>query len=219
MDQKEIENDAIKSCTYSYGAGKVLDMVKMQHEMILRERGFSELESNLLFAVAQGGMFSEQRNLDKVLGISRVYVSNMVNDMVNSGLMVKKKSSKNAQSYALALTDDGWREYTWLVTKGKEYDDVMMKGFTQEEKESYVNMSIRMSRNLMDMSGREMSKIMNEHSSYGEEDRRIIISEEDKHYYLDMVKKLRAVNEDNLVSSLGLGKEKSGGEQLVYLSG
>lgn len=89
-----------------------------------------------------------QRDLEEKFGITRSTVSKVVNLMVQKGLIERSPVEYDARLKKLSLTDKSKELLSYMHEDNENMDEVLMRGFSEEEKEQLLDYIHRMKINL-----------------------------------------------------------------------
>lgn len=91
-----------------------------------------------------------QKDIASALDIEPATVSQLLGNMEQAGLVRRSEPSERRRAESVSITDKGREYYEKWLKLVVEVEQISMKGFTQTEKEQFLDYLGRMYRNLTD---------------------------------------------------------------------
>ena len=89
-----------------------------------------------------------QKDIATALDIEPATVSQILNNMVQNGLLKRSAPAERKRAESISITEKGREYYKKWKQLCKEIEDVSLQGFTQDEKDQFLDYFRRMYRNL-----------------------------------------------------------------------
>jgi DNA-binding MarR family transcriptional regulator len=89
-----------------------------------------------------------QKDIATALDIEPATVSQILNNMVQSGLIKRSTPAERKRAESISITEKGREYYQKWKQLCNEIEEVSLQGFTQNEKDQFLNYFCRMYQNL-----------------------------------------------------------------------
>jgi len=178
---------------FTYQAQEMLYMVERKNTLMLWGLDLSVSERNALVFIAQGGVFAFFKNLVMVMDVYKGTVKQVLKRLEKRGLVVNLGCSGSGAGYEYRLTLEGRKMVSLIEKREKEYDGIMMEGFSEEEKGMFTRIVRRIAQNMIDVPERRLQDILQIDEGDVNDMDLEVIGEEDRMYYLEMARKMERV--------------------------
>ena len=78
-----------------------------------------------------------QSDVEKEVGVRRSTISGILDTMVKNNLIIRKESAKDARKKEVALTVNSLNKHKEIEKKIADFESVLLKGITKEEKDAF----------------------------------------------------------------------------------
>lgn len=89
-----------------------------------------------------------QSDIEKEVGARRSTISGILDTMVKNNLIIRKESVKDARKKEVALTINSLNKHKEIERKIADFESVLLKGITDEEKEAFFKTIDKLKENL-----------------------------------------------------------------------
>ena len=89
-----------------------------------------------------------QSDVEKEVGVRRSTISGILDTMVKNNLIIRKESAKDARKKEVALTVNSLNNYKEIEKKIADFESVLLKGITKEEKDAFFKTIDKLKENL-----------------------------------------------------------------------
>ncbi len=89
-----------------------------------------------------------QGDIEKEVGVRRSTISGILNTMEKNGLIIRKSSIYDARKKEIALTSNSLNKHKEIERKIADFESVLLKGITDEEKEAFFKTIDKLKENL-----------------------------------------------------------------------
>jgi len=187
-----MSNDVNSKYTYSVLEFLSLTSYPFQNGFYIPGLVDNRSEALTIGLLSQVSEATEQKYLTTALGISRSGVSVLLTEMIHKGLLEQEPNPEDHRGYLLKLTDLGRKIAAWIVYRKQVFNEIQLKGFTEEEIITFNKLATRMAENVLDSSEREIRRIpkFNEADWEVDQENLTIISDENRELFHHMAKRV-----------------------------
>ena len=89
-----------------------------------------------------------QSDVEKEVGVRRSTISGILDTMVKNNLIIRKESAKDAKKKEVALTVNSLNKHKEIEKKIADFESVLLKGITKEEKDAFFKTIDKLKENL-----------------------------------------------------------------------
>ena len=89
-----------------------------------------------------------QSDVEKEVGVRRSTISGILDTTVKNNLIIRKESAKDARKKEVALTVNSLNKHKEIEKKIADFESVLLKGITKEEKDAFFKTIDKLKENL-----------------------------------------------------------------------
>lgn len=89
-----------------------------------------------------------QKTIEKEVGVRRSTISGILDTMEKNNLIIRKASASDARKKEIALTINSLNKHKEIERKIADFESVLLKGITDEEKEAFFKTIDKLKENL-----------------------------------------------------------------------
>lgn len=89
-----------------------------------------------------------QKTIEKEVGVRRSTISGILDTMEKNNLIIRKASASDARKKEIALTFNSLNKHKEIERKIADFESVLLKGITDEEKEAFFKTIDKLKENL-----------------------------------------------------------------------
>ncbi|WP_297421940.1 MarR family transcriptional regulator [Clostridium sp.] len=117
----------------------------------LKEYNLSSSQASLLELLERGIRNDEEitrKVMEKVLKLKGPSITNLINGLKSKGYIIRSTGVTDARTFQIEITPKGYQLVREMEEVFEETEQQMLKGMTEEEKKTFLNLLIRAYKNL-----------------------------------------------------------------------
>nr|WP_312292024.1 MarR family transcriptional regulator [Clostridium chromiireducens] len=117
----------------------------------LKEYNISSSQASLLELLERGIRNDEEitrKVMEKVLKLKGPSITNLINGLKSKGYIIRSTGVNDARTFQIEITPKGYQLVREMEEVFEETEQQMLKGMTEEEKKTFLDLLIRAYKNL-----------------------------------------------------------------------
>lgn len=129
----------------------IAQLIRSINDKKLKEYNLSSSQASLLELLERGIRNDEEitrKVMEKVLKLKGPSITNLINGLKSKGYIIRSTGITDARTFQIEITPKGYQLVREMEEVFEETEQQMLKGMTEEEKKTFLDLLIRAYKNL-----------------------------------------------------------------------
>lgn len=129
----------------------IAQLIRSINDKKLKEYNLSSSQASLLELLERGIRNDEEitrKVMEKVLKLKGPSITNLINGLKSKGYIIRSTGITDARTFQIEITPKGYQLVREMEEVFEETEQQMLKGMTEEEKKTFLDLLLRAYKNL-----------------------------------------------------------------------